>query len=115
MTTLWVAVVGAVVGGVAIGACGAATATPGAPSNQGAGGVACSDDTCALGEVCDECGSSSCPECDDCVAACVPPRAGLTPIVSDACGTCAAGTHCYDCATSSCAECEDCVAGCVPD
>lgn len=30
------------------------------------------DAACAAGEYCDACGSSSCPECDDCIATCAP-------------------------------------------
>ena len=35
-----------------------------------------SDDDCERGEVCDPCGSSSCPFCEDCVAACRPGGTG---------------------------------------
>ena len=43
------------------------------PATCHAWGVAdCETDSdCSLGAVCDQCGTSSCPDCDDCVAACV--------------------------------------------
>lgn len=34
------------------------------------------DRDCADDEVCDDCATSSCPFCEDCVAACIPPRGG---------------------------------------
>lgn len=37
------------------------------------------DADCGLGEVCDPCGTSSCPVCDDCVPACRPGGGALCP------------------------------------
>jgi len=97
--------------------------------------VACAPfncDACAAGEVCDECATSSCPQCDDCIAACQPTPAGRCddndpcPGPDEVCllgiGSCAPSCEalecadpnmvCNDCATSSCCGCADCVGAC---
>jgi hypothetical protein len=88
---------------------------------------------CPVGEVCDECATSSCPGCLDCVAACLPGEPGtcddhddcnagelcvysqqICAPTCDANGACAdPNTVCVDCATSSCPGCEDCAAVCL--
>lgn len=85
----------------------------------------------AAGEVCDGCATASCPDCDDCLGACVPGN-GQCDTADDcpaemACvwenNTCMPrcnedltcdipGATCSDCGTSSCPACEDCVAVC---
>lgn len=90
---------------------------------------------CAAGLVCDGCATSSCPMCDDCVAACVPAAPGACDHHDDCAqgevcvyssGTCAPACDsampscptpdlvCADCVTSSCPGCEDCVSACLP-
>lgn len=87
---------------------------------------------CGSGAICDECATSSCPQCLDCMAACV-------PIGDDQCDDanpcgfgqqCLFGTHecvdtcsssgcadpnqiCQMCGTGSCCGCDDCVDICV--
>ena len=90
-------------------------------------------DVCPAGEVCDECGTSSCPQCLDCTAVCVPAAAGECDDHDD-CGSdeyciysqrrCAPACNsgqcsdpnlvCADCATSSCSCCDDCKSACLP-
>jgi len=98
---------------------------------------------CAFGEVCDECGTSSCPGCRDCRAVCVvgddpPPKpqpvctshqdcadGGVESLClfdlglcTRPCGPaqppCPPSESCEDCATSSCQACDDCVRACRP-
>jgi hypothetical protein len=90
-------------------------------------------DRCQPGTICDGCATSSCPECADCVAACVPTPAGrcdeddLCPLdevcifVAQQCAPACDSAACADpnmvcdfCATGSCCACQDCVAACVP-
>ncbi|MBM4358922.1 MAG: hypothetical protein FJ096_12530 [Deltaproteobacteria bacterium] len=84
---------------------------------------------------CEPCASSSCPTCDDCVAACVPANGSRicakhtdcpmtdwcvfsSGACSKKCGTgaptdvCELGV-CQQCYTSSCPTCEDCLSVCV--
>ncbi len=90
--------------------------------------------TCGPGSICDDCASSSCPKCNDCLGGCVaaPPHScdthddcgaaescvfstgGCQPRC-DADGGCPEGFVCDDCATSSCPGCRDCEPACVPD
>jgi hypothetical protein len=92
-------------------------------------------DPCGAGQICNSCATSSCPDCDDCVAACVPIQAGQCDendpcAASEVCvfqsGICALpcevagelcenGSVCDDCATGSCCGCDDCVNACVGD
>lgn len=92
---------------------------------------ACVDGTCPSGLICDGCATSSCPECKNCVPACVPASggcdehadcpAGLCVFETSQCaepctdeGQCDAGLQCDTCGTSSCPACDDCVAVCLP-
>jgi len=103
--------------------------------------LACDGDPftpCPEGEICDDCATSSCPGCLDCVAACVDAGPGQCDDHDD-CGegqlcvyglgicsvecdaddpgdsTCQAlGQDCSPCQTSSCPGCEDCRDVCVP-
>ena len=61
------------------------------------------DDDCAPGERCDDCATSSCPDCDDCVAACV--AAGGCP-----------GPNPAGCRETGCPAGQECVQGeaCIP-
>jgi hypothetical protein len=89
-------------------------------------------DPCGVGEFCEPCPTSSCPACNDCVAACVPLTSGrcddndpcqygmvcswwdgvcLQPC--DPNGQCGDWYYCEYCATSSCCGCADCVAACL--
>jgi hypothetical protein len=97
---------------------------------------ACPDDffeTCPQGEICAECASSSCPKCNDCLAACVPAKDGACDDHDDCpeSSVCLYGAQtcapeclpsggcedsfltCDDCATGSCPGCEDCVGACL--
>jgi len=91
---------------------------------------------CPDGFACNDCGTSSCPSCLDCLGACFPAApvqcdehldCGMS-IGDDVCvffsGTCAQrcgagsppcppGLGCDDCATSSCPACDDCIGACV--
>ena len=91
-------------------------------------------DACTAGTVCEECATSSCPDCDDCVAACVPTPEGRCddddpcPGADQVClfpyGWCAPSCEsgecadpnmvCSECATGSCCGCENCVSACFP-
>ncbi|MFT3767149.1 MAG: hypothetical protein QM820_16755 [Minicystis sp.] len=89
---------------------------------------------CGAGLVCDGCATSSCPDCDDCVGACLPAQNGQC----DAHDDCAPGSVCLfgagkcapecsmeapscpspdlvcnPCATSSCPVCADCRGACT--
>jgi hypothetical protein len=86
----------------------AGTSTSSGPGTGGEGPspTACeSDAECEASELCDPCATSSCPECDDCIAGCVPhacdpglPAAcdmvrpdcgdGRTAVVRDGCYVC---------------------------
>jgi hypothetical protein len=86
---------------------------------------------CGEGTICDGCGTSSCPGCKNCTAACVPIQPGQCD-ANDGCpagsacewfagtcqplcgpnGSCPGGLECLDCATGSCCGCEDCVGLC---
>lgn len=88
---------------------------------------------CPQGEVCGACATGSCPQCDDCVAACLPAQAGqcddhddcpatsvclygaqtCAPKCTDAGGCADPNLVCNDCATGSCPGCEDCVGACT--
>ncbi len=88
---------------------------------------------CGSGSICNDCATSSCPQCLDCVAACVPIQPGQCDD-DDACAggevclffadTCAPSCEssdcadpnmvCQDCASSSCCGCKDCVSACLP-
>jgi hypothetical protein len=86
-------------------------------------------------ESCDACATSSCPNCEDCRAACVPANGAVicadhkncpdtdwcvysTNACAKRCGTgspmdvCAEDV-CQQCYTSSCATCDDCLSVCV--
>ncbi len=90
---------------------------------------------CPPGQLCDPCATASCPECYDCVAACVPAGAGMCDSHDDCeqlggicvfdwmqCTAgcindydCIGGNQvCDPCATSSCPSCKDCMAACMP-
>lgn len=47
-------------------------AEPSEPAQAGQDGRCATDADCPAGQRCDPCGTSSCPECEDCIAACVP-------------------------------------------
>lgn len=89
-------------------------------------------DSCGPGRYCEPCVTSSCPDCLDCVAACVPAASGrcddddpcpgaklcqwsfgtcLTPCGSD--DDCGGFSYCDPCATSSGCSLKDCVAACL--
>ncbi|MBW2526617.1 MAG: hypothetical protein JRI23_20715 [Deltaproteobacteria bacterium] len=89
-------------------------------------------DSCGPGQFCEPCGTSSCPDCRDCVAACLPagparcdeddPCPGgdlchwsfgtcLPPCEAD--GDCGSFAYCDPCATSSGCSLKDCVAACM--
>lgn len=91
---------------------------------------------CGAGLVCDTCATSSCPTCDDCIAACVPVKAGQCDEHDDCAGgdvclywssvcapacdpetpSCAAPKVCDPCATPACTYCSACIGACVdPD
>lgn len=97
---------------------------------------ACSSDgftPCPQGLVCDPCASSSCPTCDDCLAACMPAKDGACDDHDDCAmgsvciygaGVCAPSCNdiggcadpnlvCDPCATSSCPGCENCLGACT--
>ncbi|NUP05948.1 MAG: hypothetical protein HOW73_07810 [Polyangiaceae bacterium] len=102
---------------------------------------ACNDGLpCADGFFCSDCATSTCPECLDCIAGCVPGDPPLPPVQCDdhddcgvspgeavciftfglcaqRCGPasppCPPGTFCESCATSSCPACDDCIGACV--
>ena len=89
-------------------------------------------ETCGPGRFCEACATSSCPECDDCLAACVDLAPGRCDD-DDACppdsvcayafgtclpacggdGDCGEFEFCDTCATGSCCGCKDCVGACV--
>ena len=91
-------------------------------------------DACSPATVCDPCATSSCPNCDDCVAACRPVAEGECDsddfcAAGEVCGfglgvgqcrqPCGPGGECSepgltcnDCGTGSCCGCENCVAIC---
>jgi hypothetical protein len=89
-------------------------------------------DACGVGSTCDPCGTSSCPQCDDCLAACVPTMTAMCD-ENDDCASdevclfsshrCAPGCvdgacedpnlFCSPCATSTCCGCDDCVSACL--
>jgi len=89
-------------------------------------------DSCQAGVFCEPCATSSCPECNDCVAACVPATAGRCD-EDDPCpgqqicawawgtclepcgpgGDCGGWSYCDGCVTGSCCGCDDCVAACM--
>lgn len=91
-------------------------------------------DACTPGTVCNACATSSCPDCDDCIAACVPTTEGFCddddpcPGADQVClfpyGYCAPSCEsgecadpnmvCSECATGSCCGCENCVSACFP-
>jgi hypothetical protein len=91
-------------------------------------------DACTPGEVCEDCATSSCPDCFDCVSACRPTGVGRCdeddPCLEDdhVCiypsGFCAPSCDssecadpnmvCEGCATGSCCGCDDCVSACFP-
>lgn len=89
-------------------------------------------DACGPGSFCEECATSSCPECRDCLGACVPADGRCDD--DDPCpdgsicrfgeGRCSAGCTadggcedpsdvCAPCEASSCCGCKDCVGGCI--
>ena len=92
-------------------------------------------DACGPGLVCNACATSSCPDCRDCTAGCVP----VEPLDCDDDDTCEPGftclfqerrctpacspdlacsdpsTQCDGCATGSCCSCKNCVSACVGD
>lgn len=93
-------------------------------------GEAC--DGCGPGSFCDECATSSCPDCRDCLAACVPadgrcddddpcPTGSICHFREGRCSAgCTADGSCEDlsevcapCESSSCCGCKDCVGGCI--
>ena len=89
-------------------------------------------DACEVDTICDDCATSSCPDCLDCVAACIPIQDGQCDD-NDSCPsdqicywqesrclpTCDAGSCadpnmvCEECLTGSCCGCEDCEAACI--
>ena len=89
--------------------------------------------SCGPGSICDTCATSSCPECEDCKAACAPALPGdcdeddgcpagevcfyPTGLCVPACdldGACPnPGLVCDNCATGSCCGCENCISACV--
>lgn len=95
------------------------------------------DIPCLDGFVCDECATSSCLNCADCVAGCIPDVPQVFCDDHDDCGSnpgdsvcvfftgtcaqrCGAGSPpcppsltCEPCATSSCPGCDDCIGACV--
>lgn len=88
---------------------------------------------CSAGKTCNECATSSCPNCRDCTPACVPISDGQCDENDDCAGgdvcifeqqRCAPpcdlnggcadpGLVCQSCVTGSCCGCEDCVSACV--
>lgn len=91
---------------------------------------------CVSGEVCDECATSSCPACEDCIAGCIPVHDGacddhgdcdeaagqvcIFPGQANTCGKscvddtdCDAGDYCNPCGTYSCISCDDCQKACT--
>jgi hypothetical protein len=88
---------------------------------------------CPQGEVCDLCGTSSCPECKDCLGVCLPAAPGAcdghddcaagfvclfgaqtcAPSCTDDGGCADPGLTCDPCATSSCLGCENCLGACL--
>ncbi len=89
-------------------------------------------DSCGQGSFCEPCATSSCPTCDDCVAACMPKGDGRCDD-DDPCtdgfvcmfqdgycappcgpmGDCGGFAFCDECATGSCCGCRNCVAACI--
>jgi hypothetical protein len=92
------------------------------------------DEICGPGSVCNLCATSSCPTCQDCVAACrvqeatscddddpCPAGQACDYFVSTCRNSCPNGTECNDlnefcspCQSGSCCGCEDCVNLCMP-
>ncbi len=89
-------------------------------------------DSCGQGNTCNSCATSSCPKCNDCLAACQPASANLcddddpcdagfvcdffnrvcVPSCDNA--VCAdPNMVCEPCISGSCCGCDDCVSGCV--
>ena len=89
-------------------------------------------DSCGPGLICNECGTSACPKCNDCRGACVP----VAPNACDDDDPCGPGfvcdffnavcvpscdnaqcadpnTVCDPCISGSCCGCDNCVEGCV--
>lgn len=92
-------------------------------------------DACAPGTLCNNCASSSCPSCKDCLAACIETAPGYCD-ENDECpagelcifnlqycapicppdSMCPDGLACVDCITGSCCGCDDCASACfAPD
>jgi len=95
----------------------------------------CAGDMCAScgpGAVCNDCATSSCPGCNDCLAACVSlgpdscdnddpcPDGQQCNFWTDSCwpicvdGSCPVELSCIHCGGSSCCGCKDCVDLCLP-
>lgn len=96
---------------------------------------ACSSDLCGgcgPGFACDRCATASCPDCLDCLGACVPTPPGAcddddpcppgnvcvysSNHCAPSCGpdlSCPDFYYCDSCATSSCCGCENCVPACL--
>jgi hypothetical protein len=112
----------------ATGACApACSAIPGPTPEHGC-------DSCGVGSVCDPCGTSSCPDCENCLAACRPrqatscddddpcPPGQACDHAAQTCRTaCPSGVECNnlnelctECASGSCCGCQDCVNLCMP-
>lgn len=91
-------------------------------------------ESCDAGTLCDGCATSSCPQCADCRAACVPALPGqcddddpcppgtvclhgqnsCAPVCGPN-GSCAEpGFFCAECVTGSCCGCDNCVSACIP-
>jgi hypothetical protein len=90
-------------------------------------------DSCGPGSYCDGCATSSCPECLDCRAACLPVPPGrcddddpcpvgnvcifgmqTCALPCDANGECGDPfTYCEPCITGSCCGCDNCVSVCI--
>lgn len=89
-------------------------------------------ESCSKGTTCDTCATSSCPKCNDCVAACKPITPGQcddddpcpkgqvclwgSNVCAPGCDTdmdCGGFEFCAFCVTGSCCGCEDCVSACV--
>lgn len=139
---------------------GAAGAGPSGTTGPGAGPAGCTDHSacppdsvclfatgqcaklcdgfcegCGPGSICNGCATSSCPECADCIGACVPAQANQCDS-DDACqpgqfcyfpdatcrwscspfepSSCGPDEECVGCATGSCCGCDDCVDLCLP-
>jgi hypothetical protein len=92
-------------------------------------------EACGPGTICDSCATSSCPECADCIGACMPVQNGrcdgddpcadgaLCYFPDSTChvacpafepATCPPGEECASCPTGSCCGCDDCVDMCLP-